>query len=106
MKKFTVFIACLALLTFVATSAFARVNWRKGRYIFKKNCRTCHVAGGSAKALSPTVKTKAQWDRFIETDKHQADPEAFKKLSDDDIKALQLFLEKFSADSPQPATCG
>ena len=106
MTKFRFFIACLALLTLVATSAFAGVNWRRGHYLFKHNCRTCHIAGGSAKALSPVSNTRAQWDRFIETNKHQVKPEVWQKLSDKDIKGLKLLLEKYSAYSPQPATCG
>ena len=37
-------------------------NARKGKYLFRKNCRACHVDGGSAKELSPISKTQAQWE--------------------------------------------
>ena len=42
-------------------------NARKGKYLFRKNCRTCHCEDGSAKPLSPIDKTQAQWDEVFKS---------------------------------------
>jgi len=41
-------------------------NARKGKYLFRKTCRTCHLEGGSAKELSPVSKTQAEWQKIFD----------------------------------------
>ena len=41
-------------------------NPRKGKYLFRKNCRTCHVECGDAKELSPMSKTQAYWQKTFD----------------------------------------
>ena len=50
------------------------------------------------------TKTQKQWDRIFDKQKHDAD--AWKELSERDLKDIQQFLYDHAADSPQPQTCG
>lgn len=101
-------IAILAIALFVATSAMAVQggNPKKGKYLFKKNCKECHVAGAEGGALTPLSKTMSQWDRFFERDKHKAKAEVWSKYSEQDLKDINQFLFDHAADSDQPETCG
>lgn len=96
------------ILTFTASTALAIEggNERKGKHLFKKNCKSCHSAGGEGGELTPMSKTMKQWDRFFEkqADKHPGD--AIKGLSDKDKKDINQFLFDKAADSPSPETCG
>ena len=62
----TVIIIVVVLFGFIClTLAAGKGNARKGKYLYRKNCRTCHFEGGSAKALSPIDKTQVQWDEVF-----------------------------------------
>jgi cytochrome c5 len=101
-------IAILATITFCATAVLAAEggNPKKGKYLYKKECKTCHVAGAEGGALTPLSKTMSQWDRFFDRDKHQAKPEVWTGFSEKDLKDIQQFLFDHAADSDQPQTCG
>jgi hypothetical protein len=43
-------------------------NYRKGKYLFRKNCRSCHAEGKTAKDLSPINFTQKEWTAIF-TDK-------------------------------------
>ena len=96
----------VTLVLFSATSAMASDggNPRKGKHLFKKSCKACHNIGGEGGEVTPMTKTQKQWDRVF--DKHRHDPDAWKNLSERDLKDIQQFLYDHSADSPQPQTCG
>ena len=80
-------------------------NARKGKYLYRKNCRTCHIDGGSAKELSPVSKTQAQWQRvFKNIDKLQCKDE-WSKLSKKDLADVYAHLWGHAFDSPMPAKC-
>ncbi|MEE4264250.1 MAG: cytochrome c [Desulfobacteraceae bacterium] len=80
-------------------------NARKGKYLFRKNCRACHVEGGTAKALSPIDKTQAQWDEvFSSIDKLPCAKE-WEKLSEEDRNDINAYLWGHAFDSPSPAKC-
>ena len=104
-KKLLLF--CL-ILTFTATSVLAMDggNSRKGKHLFKKNCKSCHGAGGDGGEVTPMSKTMSQWDRYFKkkADKHPGD--VFKNMSDKDRKDINQFLFDKAADSPSPETCG
>jgi mono/diheme cytochrome c family protein len=106
MKKIVTPVLLLTLAAFIATSALAADggNPRKGKHLFKKNCKTCHSADGAGGDLTPMAKTQAQWDRFFDKKKHGE--EGWKDLSEQDLKDIQQFLFDHAADSPQPQTCG
>jgi len=106
MKKLFKSVLALALVAVFATSVLAADggNPRKGKYLFKKACKSCHGADGSAGELTPMTKTMSQWDRFFKKMDH--DPAPMKDLSEQDLKDINQFLYDFAADSDQPATCG
>lgn len=95
-------VVCTATLVLAAEGG----NPKKGKYLFKKNCKPCHVAGAEGGALTPLSKTMSQWDRFFSRDKHKAKPEVLKGLSEQDLKDINQFLYDHAADSDQPQTCG
>lgn len=107
MKKATKITALLAGLTLVTASAMAVEggNPKKGKYLYKKNCKTCHSEGGEGGELTPMSKTMRQWDRFFDRDKHEVKPEAF-EMPEQDLLDIQQFLYDHAADSDQPQTCG
>lgn len=79
----------------------------KGKFYFKKSCKTCHTAGGSAKEVTPLSKTQAQWKAFFTAGKHAGGKEPLSKvLKQDQAKDIQTFLVNHASDSPQPETCG
>jgi cytochrome c5 len=108
MQRFSKLIALLAMVALCSGTALAASggNAKKGKYLFKKNCKTCHVAGAEGKAVTPLSKTQAQWDRFMDADKHKGKPQAWKEFSAQDLKDIQQFLFDHAADSDQPETCG
>jgi hypothetical protein len=80
-------------------------NARKGKYLFRKNCRTCHCEDGSAKPISPIDKTQAQWDEvFKNIDKLPCSKE-WAKLSEKDRTDMYAHLWGHAFDSPSPAKC-
>lgn len=99
----------LLLATILATSlAFAATggNPKKGKALYKKNCKECHSTGAVGGEISPLSKTQAQWDRFFDKDVHSKNPDAVKNISPADMKDIQQYLYDHAADSDQPQTCG
>lgn len=108
MKTARTLIVGLTLVSLAATVALAAEggNPKKGKYLYKKTCKSCHVAGGGGKAMTPLSKTQAQWDRYFQKGDHPKKGEAWKALSPQDVKDIQQFLFDHAADSDQPETCG
>lgn len=96
----------LVLLVSVAAFAAEGGNARKGKYLYKKNCKSCHVSGAEGGELTPLSKTQKQWDRFFNEDKHKKSPDALKGFSEQDLKDINQFLFDHAVDSDQPETCG
>ena len=80
-------------------------NDRKGKYLYRKNCRTCHD-GSSAADLSPNSKTQAQWERTFKRYERVECASEWEKLSPEDLTDIFTYLHGHAYDSPQPATCG
>lgn len=80
-------------------------NARKGKYLFRKNCRACHIEGGSAKELSPVSKTQAEWDKVFENYKDLKCKDEWEKLSEKDRLDMYAQLWGHAFDSPSPAKC-
>ncbi|MFK5925822.1 MAG: c-type cytochrome [Desulfuromusa sp.] len=101
-------IISLVLSAFTATSVLAVEggNARKGKHLFKKNCKVCHDASGEGGELTPMSKTMSQWDRYFtkKAKKHPGD--IMTKIKTKDMKDINQFLFDSAADSPSPATCG
>ncbi len=106
MKRLAKVIAILSIAAFCASAAVAAEggNAKKGKYLFKKNCKSCHVEGAEGGVVTPMKKTQAQWDRFFEDKAKGCATKA--GISEQDIKDVQQYLFDHAADSDQPETCG
>ncbi|MDF1591972.1 MAG: cytochrome c [Desulfobacterales bacterium] len=80
-------------------------NARKGKYLFRKNCRTCHIDGGSAKPLSPIDKTQAKWDEVFKNIEKLPCKDKWSALSEKDIQDMYAQLWGHAFDSPSPEKC-
>jgi len=108
-KKLLMVVVAVCFLFVMIGSGFAaekKGNQRKGKYLFRKNCRSCHIDGASAKALSPNSKTQAQWDRSFKKYERLQCVDEWKKLSKKDRADILSYLYNHAFDSPTPATCG
>lgn len=96
----------LLLVAFATTSALAvdGGNPRKGKYLYKKNCKTCHSEGAEGGKLTPLSKTMSQWDRAFK--KKKFGPKCLEGVSDKDLLDINQFLYDHALDSAQPETCG
>ena len=106
MKRMQSTIITLTLLALTTSFALAAEggNPKKGKYLYKKSCKTCHVAGSEGGELTPLSKTQAQWDRFFEKNGEGCPGHA--DAAESDLKHVQQFLFDHAADSDQPETCG
>lgn len=104
MQRFTLIISALLIVVLSAGSALALDgNSRKGKFLYRKNCRSCH--GVSASDLSPSSKKQAEWMGLYsaqDTVSCHGDWSALGKQDTDDIFT---YLHEFGADSPTPAKC-
>ncbi len=107
MKTVTKAIAIFAIAALCTTAALASEggNPKKGKYLFKKNCKTCHVDGAEGGVLTPMKKTQGQWDRFFSKN-GQVMGERAGGLGEQDLKDIQQYLFDHAVDSEQPETCG
>lgn len=78
-------------------------NDRKGKYLYRKNCRTCHT-GDKAPELSPVSKTQAKWKAAF-ADLKTIPCSKDWKTSDKDLKDIYSYLFNHAYDSPSPAKC-
>lgn len=82
-------------------------NGRKGKYLFRKHCRTCHVENGSATALSPISKTQADWQTVFkknEFSKLTCNAE-WEKRKEKDLLDIYTYMYDHAFDSPSPLKC-
>ena len=98
-------IVIFVFVTIGIVMATEKGNARKGKYLYRKNCRTCHCEGGSAKPLSPIDKTQAQWDEVFNNVDALACKAEWGKLSDKDRTDIYAHLWGHAFDSPAPAKC-
>ncbi|MBC2714366.1 MAG: cytochrome c [Desulfobacteraceae bacterium] len=105
-KIFISFIAMVMVFSFIGVSfAFEAGNERKGKYLYRSNCRTCHKDGASATPLGPNNKTQAQWERTFEKYERLDCVKEWEKLSESDRNDILTYLHGHAFDSPSPATC-
>ena len=126
--KFTTTLAAGAVLSVIASSAFAYdADWKRGRVYYRSVCTSCHAVQPVG-TINPSSKTKADWAAYLKADKHakgkdtvkqyvskayrasiKSGNKAAEKFADvpdqellDDIAA---FLTKGAKDGDAPATC-
>lgn len=102
-------ITLILVFLFVAVGislAEEKGNSRKGKYLFRKSCRTCHAEGGAAKDLSPVSKTQAEWEKvFAALDTLACKDEWAKLEAATDSQDIYAYLHGHAFDSPSPAKC-
>lgn len=100
--------ALSAAAPFLTAQAPAKGSDTKGKFYFKKTCKSCHVKGGEAAELTPLSKTQAQWRKFFEAGKHGKPPVPIspKIVTPEQQLDIKTFLINHASDSPQPETCG
>ena len=107
MKRVSRIVTVVVTATMAAGLALAAGNETKGKFYFKKTCKTCHGKSGSAGEVTPLTKTQEQWRRYFTKGVHKKGAE---KLTDvvtaDQLIDMETFLVNHAADSPQPETCG
>lgn len=105
-KTFVSIITITLVLSLIGIClAFEPGNERKGKYLYRNNCRTCHKDGATATPLSPTSKTQAQWERAFEKYERLQCAKEWEKLSEADRTDILTYLFNHAFDSPSPATC-
>lgn len=79
----------------------------KGRFYFRKSCKTCHTKGAEGGEITPLSKTQAQWKNYFAASKHAKGKESLAKvMSADQLLDVATYLQAHASDSPQPETCG
>lgn len=110
MKKRTwmIFIVLIIGISF-STSALAakKGNGRKGKYLFRKHCRTCHIEDGTATALSPISKTQAKWTAAFKKEAYGKlkCSEEWNKRKEKDLLDIYTYMHDHAFDSPSPLKC-
>ena len=109
MKKIFFTVASLfVLFGFMSTVlAVDYGNGRKGKYLFRKNCRSCHQDGASAPAMSPDSKTQDQWVEAFKADMimDYVCKAEWDKMSESDRLDVFTYVHKYAFDSPTPKKC-
>lgn len=80
-------------------------NARKGKYLFRKSCRSCHSPEGGKSDLSPNSMTQAQWTKAFANWKSLPCQGEWGGLSDEDRKDIFSYMHDYAKDSPTPAKC-
>lgn len=78
----------------------------KGKYFFKKTCKSCHAKDAEGGEVTPMSKTIKQWERYFEKDDHHGEQTLSKTFDAEQLLHIQTFLINHAADSDQPETCG
>lgn len=108
-KKSFKFLIVISVLFFFLLF-FAGKKEKSGKDLFKENCKSCHIEGGKAKAISPADLIQKQWERFFKEEyekvhKDLKDSE-IEKLTKEELEAIKKFVIEHAADTEKPETCG
>jgi len=103
MKRNTSILVALVLVFAAVSLAFAEGNARKGKYLYRQKCRTCH--GVSASDLSPNSKTQADWKKTFAKWEGIKCAKDWKGVSAEDRTDIFTYLHDYAKDSPSPAKC-
>lgn len=108
MKKIAKLMCVLFAVSLFAGMAVAGdgANPKKGKYLWKKNCKTCHIDGEEGGSISPSSKTQKQWSNFFEKDQDEVIMQKCKKYGENDLHDIQHYMNDHAMDSDQPETCG
>jgi len=103
-RKLTIIVASLLITVFAVSMAFAMGggNARKGKFLYRKHCRSCH--GKAASDLSPASKTQAEWKAMF-GDRGNIPCAKDWTIIEKDINDIFTYLHDYASDSPSPAKC-
>ncbi len=111
-KRKTQIVVMMVLGIFLTLTALAAAanykpdgDERKGKYLYRKNCLSCHD-GSKAKELYANTKTQAQWKSSFKRHERFECKKQWEKRSKQDLIDIFTYLYKHAYDSPQPAKCG
>ncbi|NJD24312.1 MAG: cytochrome c [Betaproteobacteria bacterium] len=129
MKTRRILVTLLATgLAAASASALAyEGDWKRGRVYYRSVCTACHAAqaGGS---IAPSEMTKAQWQAYLQADKHAKGKDSLKQyvgkpyrasiraqnkaadkfadVPDEELfEDLKAFVIKGAKDGDAPASC-
>lgn len=107
-KNYWYLIATVTMITLVPqmTLAVDKGNPRKGKYLYRKNCLSCHQYG-TKHQLGPDSKTMEEWTKLFSKENRTKIHclNEWKLLSDKDISDIFTHLHNHASDSPAPAAC-
>ncbi len=76
-KYFTVSLLLCLFVVAVPVAMAADGDWKMGRIYYRMVCTDCHKQQESG-AISPSNYTKAEWEAYIEADKHAKEKDSLK----------------------------
>ena len=79
---------------------------KKGKFFFKKTCKSCHGSKDDGGEVTPMSKTIKQWERAFKKDKHYKGAKYSTDFDATQLIHIKHFLINHAADSDQPETCG
>ena len=105
-NKLVVLAVFVIFIIIAAGSALAgdKGNARKGKYLFRKHCRSCHVEGGTAKEMSPIDHKQMEWEKIFADAAFPCKAD-WPELSEKDQTDIYTHLYEHASDSPSPAKC-
>lgn len=105
MRRFGLFSASVIMFVLFVNMGFSldNGNTRKGKFLYRKNCRTCH--GATASDLSPLSKTQAEWKALSEGYEKITCAADWSNLNEAERLDIFAYLYTFAKDSPTPAKC-
>lgn len=85
-------------------------NSRKGRFLFRQECRPCHMENPigpvPAHYLGPDAKRQAEWAQVFEGRTELPCYEHWQGVTAEDLNDIFTYLYDGAADSPTPQKCG
>ncbi|MGA8881798.1 MAG: hypothetical protein WB476_13095 [Azonexus sp.] len=117
-----------ALLCASTTASAYDPDWKRGRIYYRSVCTSCHTAQ-TIGAINPSSMTKAEWNAYLQKDKHAKGKDTVKQyfsksyrasirsqnkaadkfadLPDEELfEDVRMFLNKGAKDGDAPASCG
>jgi mono/diheme cytochrome c family protein len=104
-RKFLMFFVSTLVVAAAFGMAFAAEggNARKGKFLSRKHCRSCH--GVSASDLSPATKTQKEWKALFSDSSKIPCNAQWPAMPESDVKDIFTYLHDYAKDSPSPAKC-
>ena len=93
----------LVICSALAIAGSPAGNAKKGEYLYKKACKSCHTDGDIGGKLSPTLKTGAEWQSILDNKQHPQGELA--ALNEDVLTDIGAFIISHASDSDNPKEC-